>query len=347
MNTTRPTLGVVITNFNYARFISQALESVLAQEPAFDEVTVVNDGSTDGSTEILARYDGRIKIIEISNSGQLAAYRAGIAATKSDYIYSLDADDYAALGLVARIQEVLKSWPVKVQFQLSGVNSTGIATGSIFPVFPHRYGAAAMREDNAEVGFYICPPTSGNVFSREALGRIALSSFNPRGAIDRSPALALPYLGEIISLSEPLAFYRVHDASLSGGSRPTIALLRRELSQFQTAWDEVSSALGLQARDFLENPPLYIRERQLMIACLNKQMAVGRMVISYAGKIRQTHIPLKQKLILILWALALLIPSGRLKTKLVWMKRSSVNRPKILQSALSLVTRMRRHNSPG
>lgn len=342
MSTARPTLGVIIPNFNYARFLPQALNSVLAQEPAFDEITVVDDGSTDDSHEVLAQYAGRIKTINTSNSGQLNAYRTGISATTSDYIYSLDADDYVVPGFVARLHKVMPCKPVKIQFQLAGTDVAGVATGSVFPVFPNRYDAAAMREDNIKIGFYICPPSSGNVFSREALARIDLASFDPRGPIDRSPALALPYLGEIVSLSEALAFYRVHDASLSSGSRPTITLLRRELSQFQAAWNEVDLALGPRARDFAKNPPLYIRERQLMIACLNSQVFVGFLVQRYVSKLWQTHVPLRQKLVLSAWAMALLVPSKHFKTKLVWMKRSSVNRPQILQSAINLVTILRR-----
>lgn len=341
MSTTRPTLGVVIPNFNYSRYLPKALESVLAQDPMFDEIVVVDDGSTDNSREILARYDKRVKVINIPNGGQLGACRTGIAAIKSEYIYSLDADDYAAPGLVSRLHEVLVRRPVKVQFQLFGVDGDGTSLGSVFPTYPREYDAAAMREDNTAIGFYICPPTSGNVFSREALSRINFSSFDPRGVIDGSTVLAFPYLGEIISLNEPLAFYRVHNASMSSGSRPTVVLLQRELQRFHVTWSEVALALGLQVSELTDRAPLYIRERYLMIACLNNQLIIGSLVWSFIWKLWRTHISLKQKLLVSIWATILLVPSGRLKTKLVQMKRSSINRPETLQAVLRIAMRMR------
>ena len=73
-----PTIAAVIPNYNYARFLPYALDSVLAQTSPFDEIIVVDDGSIDNSLEVLARYDGRIKVISIPNGGQLGAVRAGI-----------------------------------------------------------------------------------------------------------------------------------------------------------------------------------------------------------------------------------------------------------------------------
>ena len=338
----RATVAVIIPNFNYAHYLPDALSSVLDQAMPFDEIVVIDDGSTDHSLSLLSTYGERIKVLSIPNGGQLGACRAGIAATTSDYIFSLDADDFAAPTLVQRIQAAIAQRPAKIQFQLSGVDGNGESLRSSFPTFPSGYDAKAMRHDNLALGFYICPPTSGNVFSREALSRMDMAAFDPRGVIDGSPALAIPYIGEVISLNEPLAFYRVHAGSMSTGDKPTIALLNREIALFEKAWREVVPALGLPAAGFKRDGSLFVRERRLMIACLNQHLLIGTLVVSFIRQLWITHLTFKQKVLLSIWAVALLLPSRRLKEYCIRMRRSAVNRPKNLQAIIGFIMRMRR-----
>ena len=336
---TPPTIAVVISNYNYARFLPHALESVLSQTPPFDEVIVVDDGSTDDSLSVLARYPGKITVISISNGGQLGACRAGILAATCEYIYTLDADDYAAPGLVARIKSVLAGRrPVKVQFQLRGVTEDRTLLGSAFPNFPPGYNTAAMLRDNEAFGFYIAPPTSGNVFRREALMRLGFQSFDPSGAMDGSSSLAMPYLGEIISLNEPLAHYRVHGNSLSNWPRPTIPLLQKEIRIFRETWSEVVNALGLNRPPF-EHRPLYIHERQMMIACKEDKIFIGPEVWRYVSGIPLTNLPRREKVLLIVWAMSLLIPSSTLRDYSIRVKRSSANRSRRLQALVNMIIR--------
>jgi len=334
-----PTVAVVISNYNYARFLPHALDSVLTQSPPFDEVIVVDDGSTDDSLDVLARYPGRFTVISISNGGQLGACREGIMAATSEYVYTLDADDYAAPGLVAKIKLILADRrPVKVQFQLRVVTEDRTLLGSDFPIFPAGYDAAAMLHDNAACGFYISPPTSGNVFSREALVRLGFDAFDPSGAMDGSSSLAMPYLGEIISLNEPLAHYRVHGNSMSSWPKPTIPLLLKEISVFRKTWHEVVAALGLNKPPF-DSRPLYIHERQMMIACKENKRFVVPEVWRYVSGIPSTNLPRREKILLVAWAMCLLIPSPALRDYSIRVKRSSANRSKRLQALVNMLIR--------
>ena len=346
MSAAVPTLAVIIPNFNYAHYLPEAIESVLSQVPPFDEVVVIDDGSTDNSLDVLARYAGQVRALRLDNGGQLGACRAGLAATTSDYVYSLDADDYAAPGLVAQGRAALASRPAKVQFQLRGVGDAGADLGSIFPTFPPGYDAAAMRWDNAALGFYVCPPTSGNVFSRAALSRLDLEALDPRGVIDGSPALAVPYLGDVVSIREPLAFYRVHGGSMSRWGEPTPELLRHEVHLFRKSWDEILPALGPVAPP-RPAAPLYIREREMMTACLQGRLMVAPLVWRFVASLLRTHLPLKQKIVFAVWAAALLVPSAALRTYCIRMKRSSVNRSRKLRLVLNAVMGSRSTVSPG
>lgn len=88
-----PTISVVIPTYNHARFLAQAIESALAQTLAPHEVIVVDDGSTDATTEVLSRFGTIIRVIRQHNSGVSMARNAGAFAATGEYLAFLDADD--------------------------------------------------------------------------------------------------------------------------------------------------------------------------------------------------------------------------------------------------------------
>lgn len=88
------TVSVIIPNYNYGRFLSEAVESVLAQTYPCREIIVVDDGSTDNSLEILARYEGKVRVVRQKNCGVGMARNAGVRNSTSDLVAFLDADDY-------------------------------------------------------------------------------------------------------------------------------------------------------------------------------------------------------------------------------------------------------------
>jgi glycosyltransferase involved in cell wall biosynthesis len=86
----------LINSYNYARFIGDAVESALAQSAPFDEIIVVDDGSTDGSPELLAKKYGqhpRVQVVCKQNEGQLSCFNEGFARARGDVVFFLDADD--------------------------------------------------------------------------------------------------------------------------------------------------------------------------------------------------------------------------------------------------------------
>lgn len=90
-----PTVSVIIPNYNYGRFLGEAVESVLAQTYPCREIIVVDDGSTDDSLKVLASYEKNgIKVVQQKNCGVGAARNAGVKASSGDLIAFLDADDY-------------------------------------------------------------------------------------------------------------------------------------------------------------------------------------------------------------------------------------------------------------
>jgi glycosyltransferase involved in cell wall biosynthesis len=86
------TVGIVITTYNHASFLEDALSSVVAQTRPADAILVVDDGSTDNPAAIVARFPGA-KLLRQENSGLAAARNAGLAETGTTYVVFLDADD--------------------------------------------------------------------------------------------------------------------------------------------------------------------------------------------------------------------------------------------------------------
>ena len=86
-------ISVVIPTYNYGHFVTEAVDSVLAQTYRHYEVVVVDDGSTDDTRARLAPYGDRIRYIHQENQGLSAARNTGIRAARGGVIGLLDSDD--------------------------------------------------------------------------------------------------------------------------------------------------------------------------------------------------------------------------------------------------------------
>ena len=100
-NTAPLLASVIVNNYNYGKFLPQAIDSALEQTYPRVEVIVVDDGSTDDSREIISRYDSRIRSVLKSNGGQASALNAGFTASHGDVVLFLDADDFLYPSAVA------------------------------------------------------------------------------------------------------------------------------------------------------------------------------------------------------------------------------------------------------
>lgn len=86
-------ITAVIPAYNAEKHIARAIDSVLAQTRPADEVIVVDDGSTDGTAEIVRSYGDKVIFIQQENAGVSVARNTGIEAATSEWVAFLDADD--------------------------------------------------------------------------------------------------------------------------------------------------------------------------------------------------------------------------------------------------------------
>ena len=88
-----PSVSVVIPTFNYGRYLPRAVDSVLAQTRSAREVLIADDGSTDDTAEVVARYGDAVIFRRFNHSGVYAVRQAMLAEIRGEWFLNLDADN--------------------------------------------------------------------------------------------------------------------------------------------------------------------------------------------------------------------------------------------------------------
>ncbi|MFC1840653.1 glycosyltransferase [Thermodesulfobacteriota bacterium] len=104
-------LSIIIPVYNVEQYLKQCLDSVFNQGLDCYEVICVNDGSTDGSREILAQYKQiypELIIVDRENGGLSAARNSGLKMARGEYIYFLDSDDFLYPGVLSQMMGYTK-----------------------------------------------------------------------------------------------------------------------------------------------------------------------------------------------------------------------------------------------
>jgi len=215
----------LINNYNYRSFIGEAVDSALQQSQAFDEVVVVDDGSTDGSVSYLHhKYAGerRVKVVEKENGGQLSAFNEGIRHATGDVIFFLDADDRYLPGYV---EHALATYDEEsIDFAIAGAECFGPKSGVPRKLWPRRdMGYSLLATTFSKV--YIGGPTSTISMRRDIAEQVLPY---PAEADWRTRADDVLVLGASLAgarkfhLGEPLVEYRMHGGNNFSGRRANV-----------------------------------------------------------------------------------------------------------------------------
>lgn len=125
------TFTCLINNYNYGAFAPEAVASALRQTQPFDEIIVIDDGSTDGSVEALDKIsaqESRVRVVQKANGGQLSCFNEGLALAQGDLVFFLDSDDRYEPGYVQRMSELYRRRP-DIDFACCGRRVFGGAQG--------------------------------------------------------------------------------------------------------------------------------------------------------------------------------------------------------------------------
>ncbi len=222
--------SIIIINYNYARFLHQAIESALAQTHRQTEVIVIDDGSTDNSAEIIRSYGDRIVPVLKSNAGQLSCYSRGLSVSTGDLLLYLDADDYLFPHCISEVISNWKEGCTKTHFYLDVVDESGGRMDAVVPSGRLGKGTGPLKMMGL-FGAYCSPPGSGNVYSRDYLIKVLPNEDDSEFRIfesshfggDSVAIMAAPYFGTIAAIPRTLGYYRRH-ANASGGVTTTFEL---------------------------------------------------------------------------------------------------------------------------
>lgn len=259
-----PLVSIIISNYNYSRFLRSAIDSALAQTYSPVEVIVVDDGSEDNSREVIESYADRVKMRFQANGGQASAFNAGFAISKGQIVNFLDADDALLPDAIATEVSAWQPGVAKLQFGLECMDAMGRRLDVCWPTVRMSASEASARLRKGWV--LSSPPTSGNAFSRRTLTHILpMPEREWRIAADTYLLALSPFLGEIITLDTTLGLYRLHDLNNFLSSESDLSKVRRMLALDLATYDALRrSRTGERfpsANDWLMESPGHISSR--------------------------------------------------------------------------------------
>jgi glycosyltransferase involved in cell wall biosynthesis len=212
-----PRASVLIDTCNHERFIERAITSVLEQDMPLDhvEVLVVDDGSTDGTPEIVRRFEPRVRLIRKPNGGQASAFNAGARECRGEIVAFLDGDDWWAPEKLRRVVETMErdSGIGIVGNGITHVLENGVQTSEVLnDTLSFRIdsleGARIFRRRKSQMG------TSRMTVRTEILRKILPIPESIVIEADEYIFTLAAALSVVSVLPEPLTYYRIHGGNL-------------------------------------------------------------------------------------------------------------------------------------
>ena len=211
-------VDIIVPAYNAARHLAEAIESVILQD--FDDwrIILVNDGSTDETATIAARYkqqlDARMLVITQPNSGLPAARNAAIKASNAEFLAILDADD---VWLPCRLGKSLRAFEGHPEVGLSyglvtRIDEHGVPIGTFKGNLSHFEGRIAPYVYMRLVEFP-CPTVT---FRRLCVDEVGMFDETMRATEDRDLWFRIANRYEVAYVPEVIAYYRTYPSSMSG-----------------------------------------------------------------------------------------------------------------------------------
>jgi teichuronic acid biosynthesis glycosyltransferase TuaG len=213
----QPLVSVIIPSFNSSSWIRECIHSVLRQSYSNREIIVVDDGSRDGTPEIVREFADRIRFLQLAHVGVGSARNAAIKASEGEFVAFLDSDDLWEEDKLRKHIDFMKGSPEYCMSYTDAEEFEGSGSrGGFFSKFP----SLASDTDIAESMVLCCaiPLTSTVLIRRDFLRRHGIG-FHPVASCAEDMSLFLEiYLlgGKIGRLDECLTRRRLHSSNTSG-----------------------------------------------------------------------------------------------------------------------------------
>lgn len=229
--------SVLVNTHNHAPYIRACIDSVLAQTHPVDEIIVYDDASSDDTVAILKEYveRGQIHLIVGRQSSgpacekQAHAIATAFAECRGRLVFMLDGDDAFAPQKVQRYLACFDLNPDAslIQAPMEKIDAQNRPLGETYQEFKHVTQHLTQIYRRQDVDFYY--PTSALAFSYFYLERVLPLDFSDGHALwaDTRLAIIAPYFGRVMTLREPLTYWRRHPGSDSLNARSRGLQLRQ------------------------------------------------------------------------------------------------------------------------
>lgn len=224
-----PTVSVIVPNYNHARYLPKRIESILRQTYQDFELVLLDDCSADDSCAVLSQYASdprvRLEFNETNSDSTFRQWNKGARLARGKYVWIAESDDYAGAKLLERLVSPLDADP-EVAFAYcrswrvlnEDGNLRGFADSYVDPAHS-RWQSDFCVDGREECADYFTrgtpvPNTSAVVFRREAYDRVGGADENLRICGDWKLWAAMALTGKVAYVSEPLNYYRTHDATV-------------------------------------------------------------------------------------------------------------------------------------
>jgi hypothetical protein len=238
-----PSMTVVIDTYNHERFIAAAIQSVLEQDFPHEqmEILVVDDGSTDGTPEIVRKFEPHVRLLRKQNGGQASAINFGIQQASGEIIAFLDGDDLWLPNKLSRvIQEFEKDPRVVMVYHRSSFFD--MSDGSTWEP-PLADVSGDVLGDRSKLRLYRGAATSSLAFRRAVLLRLAPVPVQCSFMHDIYLVSCVICIGNVAAIAESLTRYRVHGQNLCFAEKGRVdpELLRRRARTWSIAADSIEA----------------------------------------------------------------------------------------------------------
>jgi glycosyltransferase involved in cell wall biosynthesis len=214
MTTTPGRISVIMPCFNTAKYLREAVDSVLGQTYTDVELVVVDDGSTDSSLEVLEEYRDRVIVLQQANKGPYPARNLGISRASGEFIAFLDSDDYWDPHCLAMLHQGLTEYNADLAY--CGWQNVGEFARNASPFVPPKYEDGDMADEFLRS----CPwPIHAALTRRSVIDAVGGFSERCFSAMDYDLWIRVfGHTSRIVRVPEVLAFYRWHGKQISSNA---------------------------------------------------------------------------------------------------------------------------------
>lgn len=270
----KPFVTVLVDTYNHQFFIEDAINSVLTQKfPASEtEILVVDDGSTDDTSEIIRKFAPRVRLLRKVNGGQASAFNAGIPESRGEIIAFLDGDDWWAPG---KLTAVVEAFAANAEVGLIGHGVTEVYPDgrqrTEVPRKVFRFRLTSTEEAKTfrmQRGFL---GTSRMAYRKDVLLRIGRVPETLKFEADEYLFTLAGLFADVMILRESFTFYRLHDRNLfqiTGGDAQAI---RRK--------QEVLAALAQSLQGKLKENGVPLELAKTIVECVEVEADLFHLIL--------------------------------------------------------------------